>query len=80
MRAAGAEPALREQDGVAFLTDSGHYIVDCRFAGGIADPPATEAALRAQPGIVETGLFLGMATDVLVADDGVVRHLRRGES
>jgi ribose 5-phosphate isomerase A len=36
-----------------------------------------EAALQARPGVVESGLFLGMATDVIVAGESGVRHLRR---
>jgi ribose 5-phosphate isomerase A len=49
-----------------FRSDEGHVIVDCRFAGGIADPHAVQAALRARPGIVETGLFLDLRPEVIV--------------
>jgi ribose 5-phosphate isomerase A len=77
MRGVGAEPAIREADGKPFMTDSGHYIVDCTFPHGIEDATQVEAALRARPGIVATGLFLGMATDVFVAGADDVRHLRR---
>ena len=78
MRDAGAQPALRERDGAPFVTDGGHYIVDCHFDDGIADAAGVHAALRGRPGVVETGLFIGMATDVFVARDGNVEHLRRG--
>jgi ribose 5-phosphate isomerase A len=79
LRELGAEPALRvvDGDGKPFVTDSGHYIVDCTFPDGVADPVGFEAALHVRPGIVETGLFLGMATDVFVAGADGVRHLRR---
>jgi ribose 5-phosphate isomerase A len=54
-----------------FVTDSGNHIVDCAF-GQIADPAGLAAALSAIPGVVEHGLFLGMATTAIVAgDDGV---------
>lgn len=66
--AAGAAPTLRlGAGGQAFVTDGGHYIVDCHFEGGIADAERTAALLRARAGVVETGLFIGMATEAVVA-------------
>ena len=72
-RSLGAEPELRLGDGgEPRVTDGGHHIVDCRFPEGIAHPEALEAALLVRPGVVETGLFLGMATAVVIAAaDGV---------
>ena len=68
----GATPALRANaDGSPFVTDGQHYIVDCRFADGIADPIGTQAALAQRVGIVETGLFVDMATEVVVAGSDV---------
>jgi ribose 5-phosphate isomerase A len=78
MRALGAEPSLRQRDGAPLLTDGAHYIIDCRFADGIADPIGVHATLRARAGVVETGLFLDIATDVYVAGEDGVRHLRTG--
>lgn len=49
-----------------YLTDNGNMILDCAFAGGIADAVELEAQLRRIVGIVETGLFLGMAQQVFV--------------
>jgi len=67
LRELGAEPALRcDAAGRPFLTDSGHYIVDCRFRGGMADPELVERAIVGRPGVVETGLFLGMRPEVFV--------------
>jgi ribose 5-phosphate isomerase A len=66
LRELGADPVLRHGDVGPFLTDDGHYIIDARFPGGINDPPALADALARRPGIVETGLFLGMAPEVLV--------------
>jgi ribose 5-phosphate isomerase A len=70
--AAGARPELRiTAAGEPFVTDSGHHIVDCHFAHGITDPKATAAQLRARAGVVETGLFIDLATAVIVAGDEV---------
>jgi ribose 5-phosphate isomerase A len=70
-RSLGAEPRLREgDDGAPFVTDSGHHIVDLRFDGGMRNAAQVEAELRARPGVVETGLFLGMADVAVIAGDG----------
>jgi len=66
LEALGCTATLRLRDDAPFVTDEGHRIVDCRFADGIADPVALGAALHAIPGVVEHGLFLGMADDVIV--------------
>ena len=67
LRALGAEPAQRTQaNGEPFVTDEGHFILDCRFPDGIADPAAVERALQSRAGIVETGLFLGMKPEVII--------------
>lgn len=77
LRSAGATPVLRRgADGKVFVTDNGNYIYDCRF-NGIDDPHALEAALRSRAGIVETGLFLGMASVALIADDDRVEERSR---
>ena len=79
IRELGAEPVLREnREGDAFITDGGHYILDCTFDDGIADGFEVEAALHALPGVVETGLFLGMAETVVVGTENGPRTLRRG--
>lgn len=56
----------RKHDGEPFVTDGGHYIIDCRFPSGMSDPAAIERRLIARPGVVETGLFLGMSPEVIV--------------
>ncbi|MBP5857811.1 ribose-5-phosphate isomerase RpiA [Marivibrio halodurans] len=63
--------ARREKGGEPFVTDSGNFIYDCRF-GRIDDPAALEAALGAIPGVVECGLFVGMADSLIALRDGVV--------
>jgi ribose 5-phosphate isomerase A len=57
----------RHRDGRPYVTDEGHHIVDCRFPGGIADAAGLDRVIRSRPGVVETGLFLGLATLVIVA-------------
>ena len=64
----GARSTLRVgPDGEPMVTDNGNYIIDCRFPDGIAEAESFESALGARAGIVESGLFLGMATEVLVS-------------
>ncbi len=67
------EIALRlRPDGQPFVTDSGHFIFDCAF-GRIAEPEALDEALKLVPGVVDSGLFLGIADAAIVAGpDGVV--------
>ena len=57
---------LRLAGGKPFVTDGGHLILECAF-GAIADPEALSADLFAIPGVVEHGLFLGLAGAAIVA-------------
>ena len=66
MEALGARTALRLRGAEPYRTDEDHYIIDCRFEGGLADPAHVDERLRALPGVVETGLFLGMRPEVVV--------------
>lgn len=66
VRGLGGEASLRTDEGTPFRTDSGHFILDCHFQNGIADPEKVDQALQQRPGIVETGLFLGMSPEVIV--------------
>jgi ribose 5-phosphate isomerase A len=67
LRRLGAEPVLRcNSDAVPYLTDEGHYIIDCKFENGIDDPAGMQQSLVSRPGIVETGLFLGMKPEVII--------------
>jgi ribose 5-phosphate isomerase A len=52
-------------DGTPFVTDEGHHILDCTF-GKIVDPPALARALSEMPGVVEHGLFIGIAKMAIV--------------
>ena len=77
LQSLGARASIRHNtDGVPFVTDSGNMILDCDF-GPIADLTDLAAKLGAPAGIVEHGLFLGIADDVIVASESGVRHLKR---
>jgi ribose 5-phosphate isomerase A len=74
LAAAGAAPSLRLTDGAPFRTDGGNYVADCAL-GDLSDPVAVERRLAALVGVVETGLFLGMASLILVGTATGVRRL-----
>jgi len=61
-------------DGTPFVTDGGHAIIDASF-GLIRDPEGLSLALAAIPGVVEHGLFLGIATSAVIASPEGVRWL-----
>jgi ribose 5-phosphate isomerase A len=67
---------LRERAGKPWLTDAANYIYDVK-CGVIADPTALDAQLRGVPGVVETGLFVQRADEVIVAGEGGIRTLTR---
>ncbi len=72
-----AEPLLRRTEGgEVYLTDNGNYVLDCR-CGEIPDPARTERELKALTGVVESGLFVGMAHLAVVATDGGVEIIER---
>jgi ribose 5-phosphate isomerase A len=74
--ALGATPKLRtKSDGGPFLTDNGNQILDCSF-GTIADPAALSRELNGLPGVVEHGLFIGLAKLALVGRGNRVEELR----
>jgi len=76
----GAVPELRTGDAKdgPVVTDQGFWIVDAHFPDGIADPEALNRLLNDHPGVLDHGLFLHMATDVLVGSpDGTVDHRER---
>jgi len=61
-------------NGTVFVTDGGHHILDAEL-GAIEAPEALAEALVAVPGVVEHGLFIGLATGAILAgDDGVVEY------
>jgi len=80
VRALGLDPVVRLADGRRFISDNGNLTIDCGLATPLADGRAArvlEADLRAIPGVVDTGLFLGTAERVLVGyPDGHVDVLQ----
>jgi ribose 5-phosphate isomerase A len=73
----GAKVSLRQYAyGNPYVTDEGHHILDCTF-GRIDDPPALARRLHEIPGVVEHGLFIGMAELALVGKDGGVIRVCR---
>jgi ribose 5-phosphate isomerase A len=72
----GYPAAVRSRDGAPVVTDNGNLILDCAV-GSISDPAALDASVRAIPGVVGTGLFVGMAHAVMVWDGGRARTLVR---
>ena len=71
----GACVSVRQQhDGTPFRTDQGNLILDCAF-GPIRQPAELAAKLDARTGIVEHGLFIGLATEVIVAGVDGIQHL-----
>ena len=76
LEALGLRPVQRlHKDGSVYLTDENNYILDCG-CGEIVDPAKTAAEIRNVVGVVEHGLFLGMASLALIAGDGGVTELR----
>ena len=73
----GGRPVLRQSnDGTLFETDQGNVILDCHF-GPISQPDHLAIRMNERAGIVEHGLFIDLATDVIVATSQGIRHLRR---
>ena len=77
IRALGAEVQLRlDGDTKPYLTDENNHILDCRF-GEIRDADGLARELNGMPGVVEHGLFIGMASVVLFARGSQIIELRR---
>jgi ribose 5-phosphate isomerase A len=77
LKSQGAVVALRLDDkGRPYQTDQNNFILDANF-GEIANPEDLAVRLNERAGIVEHGLFLGLASDVIVAAEDDIRHLKR---
>lgn len=77
LSALGIETEVRENDGLPFRSDNGNPILDCRV-GPLDDPASWVQKVRAIPGVVDTGLFLGMA-DAVIVQTGTTAEIRRFE-
>ncbi len=72
----GCKPELRKKDGKVFITDNGNYILDCKFHQ-IDKPKEMEQKINNIPGVLENGLFIGLADIVIVAGEDGVRIVER---
>ncbi len=74
--ALGAKVTTRkDSSGRKFITDEGNHILDCHF-GQIPDPPALARSLESMPGVVEHGIFIGMASIALIAKGDQLLELK----
>lgn len=73
----GAVVKLRVKEGNPFVTDQGNYILDCTF-GPIANATQLAQQLKQRTGIVDSGLFIGLVTDLIVAKADGVEHRAKG--
>ena len=79
IKSLGASFTLRtEAEGQPYKTDQNNFILDANL-GEMADPNSIAARLNGRAGIVEHGLFLGLANDVIVAAEDKIRHLKRND-
>jgi len=72
----GCMPVVRGGEDQPYVTDNGNHILDCTFSNGIDDPAALAATLRDRTGVVEHGLFLGMANEAIVATVNGLQFLK----
>lgn len=72
----GPVDTRKTKDGHVFVTDGGHWIIDARL-GRIPDPPKLAASLNSIPGVVEHGLFIGLAHTVVLAGAQGIRVVER---
>lgn len=75
LRGLDVEPTLRMAAGAPYLTDGGNHILDCTL--DLADPAAAQARLKAVVGVVETGLFINLASRVIAGTPSGPRILER---
>jgi ribose 5-phosphate isomerase A len=76
LRQLGGEAVVREKNGQPFISDNGNKIVDW-YHGVIDDPAALEKQLKAMTGVVDSGIFAGVASAVIVAASSGVRKIER---
>jgi ribose 5-phosphate isomerase A len=72
-----AKMVLRVKDEKPFVTDGGNFIIDCTI-GAIPEPERLDALLKSIPGVIETGLFVGICGIVLMGTPKGVKEFKRG--
>jgi ribose 5-phosphate isomerase A len=65
LSALGCKASLRKDGEAQFVTDNGNYILDCDF-GPIDNPSALESRIKLLPGVIESGLFIGIADTLVI--------------
>jgi ribose 5-phosphate isomerase A len=75
LEALGATVQVRQTRNQVYLTDNGNMILDCSFVNGIVDSEYVHTRVRAIVGVVESGLFLNMANQALIAGPDGVKYL-----
>jgi ribose 5-phosphate isomerase A len=77
LQATRAVSTLRQSaDGAPYRTDNGNLMLDCHFSEGIADPAAVSTLLKGLTGVVEHGLFIGLASEVILAGPSGLEHIK----
>lgn len=76
IEALGAQTVLREKQGEPFVSDNQMHILDCAF-GEIKNPDELEAELNAIPGVVINGLFVGLASRLIIGQGAQVEIIER---
>nr|BBH88845.1 ribose-5-phosphate isomerase A [Thermosporothrix sp. COM3] len=78
LEALGALVKLRQKPAsdAPFITDNGNVILDCTFPDGVADPEAIDTAMQRIVGLVDTGFFLKMAEEAIIAGKDGIKVLR----
>jgi ribose 5-phosphate isomerase A len=77
IRKLGCEAELRMRPGSPLLTDNGNYILDCRF-GAILDATLLESSIKRIPGVLDSGLFVGLADILIIGFEDFVEVRERG--
>lgn len=77
LEALGASVQLRQRQGQTFITENHNYILDCHFPNGIANAAELDARIHRIVGVVETGIFIDIATQAIIAGADGVQFLRR---
>ncbi|GCE13397.1 ribose-5-phosphate isomerase RpiA [Tengunoibacter tsumagoiensis] len=75
LQALGASAQIRVKNGSTFISDNSNLIVDCRFPQGISDPSSLDARIHQIVGVVETGLFIHMASQVIIGGPNGLQYL-----
>ncbi len=71
----GLEWTIRGSEAAPYVTDNGNFVLDCAVPGGIADPPVLGQQIKSLTGVIDHGIFAGLARAAFVGEDAGVRVL-----